>query len=44
LTAVASATSRLRIGTLVLDNDYRHPVMLARRRQRSTISPVGASS
>jgi probable F420-dependent oxidoreductase len=30
LTAVASATSRLRIGTLVLDNDYRHPVMLAK--------------
>jgi probable F420-dependent oxidoreductase len=30
LTAVAAATSRLRIGTLVLDNDYRHPVILAK--------------
>ena len=30
LTAVASATARLRIGTLVLDNDYRHPVILAK--------------
>ncbi len=30
LTAAASATSRLRVGTLVLDNDYRHPVMLAK--------------
>lgn len=30
LAAVASATTRLRIGTLVLDNDYRHPVMLAK--------------
>ncbi|WP_165367896.1 TIGR03621 family F420-dependent LLM class oxidoreductase [Phytoactinopolyspora endophytica] len=30
LTAVASATRTLRIGTLVLANDYRHPVMLAK--------------
>ena len=30
LTAVALATSRLRIGTLVIDNDYRHPVILAK--------------
>ena len=30
LAAVAGATTRLRIGTLVLDNDYRHPVMLAK--------------
>jgi probable F420-dependent oxidoreductase len=30
LTAVAGATSTLRVGTLVLDNDYRHPVMLAK--------------
>jgi alkanesulfonate monooxygenase SsuD/methylene tetrahydromethanopterin reductase-like flavin-dependent oxidoreductase (luciferase family) len=28
LTAVAGATSRLRVGSLVLSNDYRHPVML----------------
>jgi probable F420-dependent oxidoreductase len=30
LTAAACATTRLRVGTLVLCNDYRHPVMLAK--------------
>jgi probable F420-dependent oxidoreductase len=30
LTAAACATSRLRVGTLVFDNDYRHPVVLAK--------------
>lgn len=30
LMAAASATSTLRVGSLVLDNDYRHPVMLAK--------------
>lgn len=30
LAAAAGATSRLKVGTLVLDNDYRHPVMLAK--------------
>jgi len=30
LMAAASATTTLRIGTLVLDNDYRHPAMLAK--------------
>jgi probable F420-dependent oxidoreductase len=30
LTAAACATTTLRIGTLVLDNDYRHPVILAK--------------
>jgi probable F420-dependent oxidoreductase len=30
LTAVACATRTLRVGTLVLSNDYRHPVMLAK--------------
>ncbi len=30
LTAAAAVTSTLRVGTLVLDNDYRHPVMLAK--------------
>jgi probable F420-dependent oxidoreductase len=30
LTAVAAATSTIRVGTLVLDNDYRHPVLLAK--------------
>jgi probable F420-dependent oxidoreductase len=30
LATVAAATSRLRVGTLVLNNDLRHPVVLAR--------------
>jgi probable F420-dependent oxidoreductase len=30
LLAAAAATSSLRVGTLVLDNDYRHPVLLAK--------------
>lgn len=30
LMAAADATSTLRVGSLVLDNDYRHPVMLAK--------------
>jgi probable F420-dependent oxidoreductase len=30
LMAAADATSALRIGTLVFDNDYRHPVVLAK--------------
>ena len=30
LATVAEATSRLRVGTLVLNNDFRHPVVLAR--------------
>ena len=30
LMSAASATTTLRVGTLVLDNDYRHPVMLAK--------------
>jgi probable F420-dependent oxidoreductase len=30
LTAAAGATSTLRVGTLVLANDYRHPVLLAK--------------
>lgn len=30
LMAAAAATTRLRVGTLVLDNDYRHPVVVAR--------------
>ncbi len=30
LAFVAAATSRLRVGTLVIDNDYRHPVVLAK--------------
>jgi probable F420-dependent oxidoreductase len=30
LMAAADATTTLRVGTLVLDNDYRHPVILAK--------------
>jgi len=30
LTAAAEATTTLRVGTLVLDNDFRHPVVLAK--------------
>lgn len=30
LAAAAAATSRLRVGTMVLNNDFRHPVLLAR--------------
>ena len=30
LTAAAAATTRLRVGTIVIDNDYRHPVLLAK--------------
>jgi probable F420-dependent oxidoreductase len=30
LTAAAAVTRTLRVGTLVLDNDYRHPVLLAK--------------
>jgi probable F420-dependent oxidoreductase len=30
LTTAAAATRTLRVGSLVLDNDYRHPVMLAK--------------
>src|SRR6202166_4230996 len=28
--AAADATSELRVGTLVFDNDYRHPLILAK--------------
>ena len=30
LAAAAAVTTRLRVGTLVIDNDYRHPVVLAK--------------
>ncbi len=30
LVAAAGATTTLRLGTMVIDNDYRHPVMLAK--------------
>ena len=44
LATVAAATKRLRVGSLVLCNDYRHPVFLARRSRRSTCCPAGGSS
>ena len=30
LMAAACATTTLRVGTIVIDNDYRHPVLLAK--------------
>ena len=30
LMAAADATTKLRVGSLVFDNDYRHPVVLAK--------------
>ena len=30
MTAAAAATEKLRVGSLVLDNDYRHPLVLAK--------------
>ena len=30
LQAVADATSTIRVGALVFDNDYKHPVVLAK--------------
>src|SRR5262249_25963487 len=30
LASVAAVTSKLRVGTLVLDNDFRHPAVLAK--------------
>ncbi len=44
LMAAASITSKLRVGTLVLSNDYRHPVV--RAGEAATPDPLraGASS
>jgi alkanesulfonate monooxygenase SsuD/methylene tetrahydromethanopterin reductase-like flavin-dependent oxidoreductase (luciferase family) len=44
LTAAAEATRSLRVGSLVLSNDYRHPVVLAKELARSTSSPRGGST
>jgi len=43
LTAAAVATTRLRVGAFVFANDYRHPLILARERQRWICSPAGGS-
>jgi len=39
LVAAASVTSRLRVGTFVLDNDFRHPATVAK--VMDTIPPAG---
>src|SRR3954453_5309438 len=31
MVAAAEATERIRVGTLVLNNDFRHPVIVARK-------------
>src|SRR5207302_4725022 len=36
LVAAAEATSSIRIGSSVFDNDFRHPVMLAKEDRKST--------
>jgi alkanesulfonate monooxygenase SsuD/methylene tetrahydromethanopterin reductase-like flavin-dependent oxidoreductase (luciferase family) len=36
LVAAGAVTSRLRLATLVLDNDFRHPAAVAKERPRST--------
>ena len=51
MTAAAAATTSLSVGALVFDNDYRHPVVLAKEmatidllfegRWRSASAPVG---
>ncbi len=41
LMAAADATKTLRVGNLVLDNDYRHPVMLAKEAATLDLFPVG---
>ena len=40
LAAAAEATNTLRVGTLVLSNDYKHPVVLARNWPRSICCPT----
>ena len=41
--AAADATTTLRVGALVLCNDYRHPVVLAKEVATSTSCPAAAS-
>ena len=40
LTAAAAATTRLRVGTAVLNNDFRHPVLVAR--EAATVDMLSA--
>ena len=44
LAHAAAVTDTLRIGPLVLGNDYKHPVVLAARPARSICSPTAGSS
>jgi alkanesulfonate monooxygenase SsuD/methylene tetrahydromethanopterin reductase-like flavin-dependent oxidoreductase (luciferase family) len=39
----AEATASLRIGTLVLGNDYKHPAVVAKGSRRSTCCPTAGS-
>ncbi len=41
LTIAAEATQQLRVGTLVFDNDYRHPVVLAKEIATLDLAAVG---
>src|SRR5438309_11610895 len=41
LATVAAATKELRVGTLVLSNDYRHPVMPAKEIATLDVLPNG---
>jgi alkanesulfonate monooxygenase SsuD/methylene tetrahydromethanopterin reductase-like flavin-dependent oxidoreductase (luciferase family) len=43
MTAVAAATSTLRVAAFVLNNDLRHPAVLAQDLAASTSCPVGGS-
>ena len=42
--AAAAATTTLRVGTLVLGNDYKHPVVLANEAATIDLSPTAGSS
>ena len=41
LTTAAEATETLRVGSLVFDNDYRHPVVLAKELATLDLMNVG---
>jgi alkanesulfonate monooxygenase SsuD/methylene tetrahydromethanopterin reductase-like flavin-dependent oxidoreductase (luciferase family) len=44
MTSAAAATRDLRVGSLVCDNDYRHPSPSPRTSPRSTCSPAAGSN
>jgi len=43
LMSAADATTTLRVGSLVFDNDYRHPVVLAKEVATIDLSPTAGS-